>query len=277
MVPILYWVKRQRARHELGVAKGSVVWDRPGGERGAGPETDVTTISRITRPHVSGRDFQRDRLAQAASCSSDSRAGRRPPEKRRGESIGDRTADRDQLATSRSGSYRNAPVRVTKTALQAGGLGLAAAMALLRFRSVSDSASSGFRSVSDSATRADRNLARSLPGGMNHMIHDMDGWRRSFWFSMVSCCMLLPWTCSASTEGKQGAVMPAAGMRAPRHSDSCPCCWAHLIATPSRFIIFFTYHIRFTLNQTYLTLTKLYKNITSILPNICTIKIKYIP
>ena len=118
MVPILYWVKRQRARHELGVAKGSVVWDRPGGERGAGPETDVTTISRITRPHVSGRDFQRDRLAQAAACSSDSRAGRRPPEKRRGESIGQ--PDRDQLATGRSGSYRNAPVRVTETALQAG-------------------------------------------------------------------------------------------------------------------------------------------------------------
>ena len=51
--------KTTKSSHELGVAKGSM---RPtGGERGAGPETDVTTISRITRPHVSGRDFQRDR------------------------------------------------------------------------------------------------------------------------------------------------------------------------------------------------------------------------
>jgi hypothetical protein len=165
MVPILYWVKRQRARHELGVAKGSVVWDRPGGERGAGPETDVTTISRITRPHVSGRDFQRDRLAQAASCSSDSRAGdpaqsgeANPSDSPTGINL--RRVGRGRIGTHPFVSPKppcrpahgleHDPAAAARRRAQPPVPGVGRPPPRL---------CSGFRSVSDSATRADRNLA----------------------------------------------------------------------------------------------------------------------
>ena len=124
--------KTTKSSHELGVAKGSM---RPtGGERGAGPETDVTTISRITRHHKTARIWTglSARLpTPAASCSSDSRAGDPAQSGEANPSDSPTGINLRRVGRGRIGTH---PFVSPKPPCRpAHGLGLAAATALLRF------------------------------------------------------------------------------------------------------------------------------------------------
>lgn len=150
------------------------------------PETDGTAISRITKPHVSGRGFRRE-IAHFLLGLSRSRADDLRKAARRIH----RTADRDRFAASwwgNSGSYRNAPVRVAKPPSR-----LAHMVSSTTRQAAADPRALAaklpavcpppprllFPFCVSTAPPVLFVASRSLPAGMNH---ERDGWHRSFCF-----------------------------------------------------------------------------------------------